>query len=136
MKLGKINREQARQIMETINPISVCDCNGRLKIYDSPASCYSDVLKKLFYSCPRGFIDIPLFMRQNQHIRLGEAIEYCGRRQYALLNWEAKTSRRDTAIKNIFYILLRVSGCSFSENAFKCAMYDLDISIKLYYKQK
>lgn len=136
MRRANLTNEQAKQIMETVNPLGLCDSNGRLIIFRSAADCYCYCLSTLFYSAPRGWIDIPLFMLKNQHIKVWKSKEYCGHIEYAIINWECKTASRDYVIKKLLIVLLKVTGIEFSENAYKCALHELNETITNYYKQR
>ena len=77
MRITNVTRQQALQIMESVNPLGLADCNGRLKIFASPNQCYEECFKELYAGHPKGFIDIPLFMARHMNIPLAKAIELC-----------------------------------------------------------
>lgn len=136
MRLQKITKEQALQIMETVNPLGLTDCNGRLVIFESAAGCYECLLKELFRAFPRGYIDIPLAMRKYQSLRLFEGRENCKHREYALVIWYNMDNKRDYLLKKLVMCFLEKTGCPFSENAFKQAIFELNAEVKHYYSQK
>ena len=136
MRRANLSREQAKQIMETINPLGLYDSNKRLTIYKSAVECYTDCLTTLFLSAPRGYIDIALFMLKHQLVPLHVAVEYCKHQEYAIVNWEAANSARTYTLKKLIMILLKVTDIEFSENAFKGALYVLDEFITNFYKQR
>lgn len=134
MIVAKLSKEQALQILETVNPMGLIDINGRLIIYKSPSDCYIGLIRLLWATCPRGWIDIPFMMAKYQGLRISRAKEHCGRKSLAVVEWCCDPStkaaqRRNEKLKSIFRCFLNATGIAFSENAFQMAVYDFDRSL-------
>lgn len=137
MRVAAINKEQAKQILETCNPMGVVEINKRLVIYKSPSDCYISVIGMLWANCPKGWIDIPYMMAKIQGLRIASAREYCGRKHYATIEWHTEpgskaASFRNAKLKLVLCAMLRATGIDFSENAFNMAMYEFDRTINNY----
>lgn len=128
----RISQKQAAQILWTCNPLGLIDSNKNLKIYENPVKCYYDAIIKLYLLAPQGWLDIPYFMMKYQGIRIAQARELCGRKQYGRLDWHCRPmggvhKERNRVLKGVIFALLKVTDCEFSENAFNAAVYDFDL---------
>ena len=129
----KISQKQAAQILWTCNPLGLIDTNKHLKIYENPVKCYYDAFLKFYLLAPQGWLDVPYFMMKYQGIRIAQARELCGRKQYGRLDWHSRPmsgvhKERNRVLKGVIFALLQVTGCEFSENAFNAAIYEFDIT--------
>ena len=134
MKRYDIHRLQAKQVMETCNPLGVLDCNKRYHVFSSPVACYEWALNRLAQMCPSGWVDIPLYMQRMQGISLADAEGYCGFRNKAVFMWDCGNNvearyQRFEKIKAIFMRMLKVTGCDFSEDALTKALYEYDATL-------
>ena len=120
---------QAQQVLQATNPLGLVDLNKRLEIFESAGACYTRLFKWLYFKCPRGYVDIPYHMALLQGLRICEATPLCKRKVCALVPWDNKKAR-DNMLRILVCIMLRVTGCTFSENAFQCAVYELEITIR------
>lgn len=131
MVRARIDREQAQQIMETCNPLGLVDVNKRLVIFKSPSECYYAAMKQIRALCPRGWLDVPYLMMKLQAQRISRAREFCGRKHYAVLDWDcawggAVEKKRNQTLRRVFQLLLNTTGINFSDNAFNMAVYDFN----------
>ena len=131
MKRFNIHQLQAKQVMETCNPLGLLDVNKRLQVFSGPIACYERALNMLHQQSPRGWVDIPLFMQRMQGVSLADAEEMCGYRNRAVIQWECGNSveqryQRAEKLKGIFMRMLKVTGCDFSEDALTKVLYDFD----------
>lgn len=129
----RVNQKQAAQILSTCNPLGLTDCNKRLKIYENPVKCYYDALVNFYMLAPQGWLDVPYFMMKHQGVRIAQARELCGRKQYGRVEWTCKPygaahKERNRVLKGVIIALLHATGCDFSENAFNAAIYDFDLN--------
>lgn len=131
MMVARIDREQAKQVLATCNPLGLVDINRRLNIYTSPSQCYSALLYLLWANCPRGWIDIPFMMAKLQGLRIARARDFCGRKHYAVIEWHCPLNspaiaHRNRLLKSVVSLMLNATGIEFSENAFNMAIYEFD----------
>ena len=131
MMAARIDRDQAKQVLETCNPLGLIDINKRLIIFGSPSECYYQLLTLLSAHCPRGWIDIPFMMAKLQGLRIARARDFCGRKHYAVVEWNCKPNSsaaqyRNRKLKAVIIQMLRATGITFSENAFNMAIYEYD----------
>lgn len=131
MMVARIDREQAKQVLATCNPLGLIDNNKRLTIYKSASECYTALLYLLWANCPRGWIDIPFMMAKLQGLRIARARDFCGRKHYAVVEWHCKSDSsaaqyRNRKLKAVVIQMLRATGIEFSENAFNMAIYEFD----------
>lgn len=129
--VARIDREQAKQVLATCNPLGLVDINKRLVIYNSPSECYCNLIHQLWANCPRGWIDIPYMMAKLQGLRIARARDFCGRKHYAVIEWHCKPDTsaikyRNAKLKSVIILMLRATGIEFSENAFNMAIYEFD----------
>ena len=135
MRMTRITRQQALQVMETVNPLGLTDCNNRLRIFHSANECYETCFKALYCTFPKGFIDIPLFMSRNMNLPLSKCIELCKHKQLAFIPWDVP-KKSESKLSHLTYLFLNVTGVPFSHNAFKCAFFELNQMIKSNNSQK
>ena len=127
----QISALQAKQVMETCNPLGLLDSNKRLVVYNNPVECYERLLNTMHKEFPRGWIDIPLLMRKTQGLTIANARELCGRKMFAIIEWDCedskdKADKRFEKLKGVCYRMLKVTGCDFSEDALRKALYEWD----------
>lgn len=72
MKWGK-NLDQAISYVDEVNPLWLTDHNRELIKYKTISLCYKDFLERLFISCPKGYIDLPLMLVDNYGLALPAA---------------------------------------------------------------
>lgn len=130
----QLTNMQAREVLETCNPLGVIDCNGRVKLFSSPVACYEHVITELYKFAPRGWVDIPLFIQKVQRIRIADAKVYCKRFKYALIDWSGGEhygvrGNLEERVKGVLITLLRRTGCDFSEDAFRKALWDVQMAL-------
>ena len=135
MRISNITRQQALQVMETVNPLGLTDCNNRLIIFHSAKECYEKCFTELYYNFPKGYIDIPLFMMRCQGVPLSKGIELCKHKQYAIIPWDVP-KKSEHKLMCLVYLLLKVTNVQYSTNAFKCAFFELNQIIKSANSQK
>lgn len=124
-------RETLRTALGIINPFALRTASGNLMVFKTPEECYQTCLQMLWAEFPRGFVDIPLFMVKYQDIKVREAEELCGRKQYALLRlWDSSCEIRKQKLREILSVLLKVSDVDFNESSFLSALQCLDIMLE------
>lgn len=135
MRRYQINAMQAKQVMETCNPLGLIDCNKRLVVYGSPVECYEKWLDKVYKHAVRGWVDIPLLMQKLQGISLADAEDMCGYKRYAVVQWDCGNSvdarwQRAEKLKGILHRMLKVTGCDISEDALTKALFEFDSTLE------
>ena len=121
-KMGYQLAKQAQYVLSIVNPLALTDSNKRLTIYNDAATCYSTAINYMFALFPKGYVDIPLLLVKTQAVRMSEAMEMCGRKQYASIHWKCFDSISEERIKSILLVMLKRIKCDFSENAFRKAI--------------
>ena len=121
-KMGYQLAKQAQYVLSIVNPLALTDSNKRLTIYNDAATCYSTAINYMFALFPKGYVDIPLLLVKTQAVRMSEAMEMCGRKQYASIHWQCFDSISEERIKSILLVMLKRIKCDFSENAFRKAI--------------
>ena len=124
MKRQKLNREQVIQIMQTVNPLGLTDCNGRLMVFNSAAECYEEAIRRLYVQAPAGWVDLALWMNKNQSVSISRAIELLHHKCYTQIMWEGSTIRG--AIKTALVAVISYTGIEFSDNALSCALHTME----------
>lgn len=139
----QLSAMQAKQVMETCNPLGLIDCNKRIKVFGSPVECYEAFLNLLYKMAPRGWVDIPLLMQKTQGQTLADAETMCGYKRYAVIQWDCGNSveqryKRFERLKSIMYRMLKVTKCDFSEDALRKALHDFDQGVEqqMYYDKE
>ena len=122
------DKEAICSALGSINPFMLRSETGRLYIYQRPQDAYNKVVRLLFAEFPRGFVDVVLIMMKYQRIAPAQARSYCGRRDYAMIDWSEPETRQ--IIRHIMSILLKPSGCKLNETCFNEAMRYLDSLIE------
>lgn len=135
MKRYELHRQQAKQIMEMCNPLGIVDVNKRLCVYDGVVKCYEMALNKMYNMFPRGWIEVPYCMQRLQGVSLADAEMACGYRDKAVITWDCGNSvelryKRSESIKGIFVRMLKMTGCNFSEDALRKALFDFDAMLE------
>lgn len=124
-------KDMLRTALGVINPLALRTASGNLMVFKTPEECYTMCLQMLWAEFPRGFVDIPLFMVKYQDVKLRDAEELCGRKQYALLRlWDSSCEIRKQKLREILCILLKVSDVGFNESSFLNALQHLDIMLE------
>lgn len=121
-KMGYQLAKQAQYVLSIVNPLALADSNRRLSVYSDAATCYSTAINYMFALFPKGYVDVPLLLIKVQAVRMSEAMEMCGRKQYASIHWKCFDSISEERIKSILLVMLKRVKCDFSENAFRKAI--------------
>lgn len=125
------DKDTLRTALGVINPFAFRTSSGGLMVFKTPEECYQMCLQMLWAEFPRGFVDIPLFMVKYQALKIRDAEEYCGRKQYALVRlWDSSSDTRKQKLREILSVLLKVSEVGFNENYFLSALQHLDIILE------
>ena len=103
------------------------DCNGDVFYYANSIQAYQGVICKLFANFPRGYIDLPLFMHDEQGVAICDAKRLCKRKElYYLPIYDIEAPYRKEKLRAILTTLLQVSGLDFDEASFNEALYNTD----------
>lgn len=121
-KMGYQLAKQAQYVLSIVNPLALTDSNKRLSIYSDAATCYCTAINYMHALFPKGYVDIPLLLVKTQAVRMSEAMEMCGRKQYASIHWKCFDSICEERVKAILFVMLKRVKCEFSENAFRKAI--------------
>ena len=125
--MRKIDREKFLLYMQEHNPLSIC-VDGKLAEWDKAMVAYFEYLKILWSESPRGYIDIPLFMKKHQDISLTEAERICGQKQFCLIRiWDKDDPKRYTQLLNLMHLLSRNAYCYVIESDFRAGLILFDL---------
>ena len=120
MKISAKNKE----ILQMVNPFGEADVNGKPVAYQNPRDAYLAVLNKMLVLFPQGYVDVPLLFCKLTGNPL-VVMPNIGKRDMVNFDWEDRAHRDECLIK-VMLILLRYTRCTFSDNAFRAALYEFD----------
>lgn len=129
--MKKRMKDTLRTALGVINPFALRTRDGSLMVFKNPEEAYQACMQMIWAEFPRGFVDIPFFMVRYQGLKLKEAEELCGRKQYALLRiWDSDNEVRKQKLREILCVLLKFSEVDFNESCFLSGLQCLDIMLE------
>lgn len=117
------------------NPFGVVDRKGKLIKFDTTAQAYLFVLLDLFYTFPRGFVDIYLYINERQfkgRKSADEMLEDAG--EYVIIEWQNPDLGENEKLKKTLNILLSTTCSVLDKTALSLALQHFQEYVEKYYK--
>lgn len=60
----KVNAKSFEELIEKYNPFALKDAKGEVMLFSDYGKCYEYIFNCVRAECPRGYLDVPLFMQK------------------------------------------------------------------------
>jgi hypothetical protein len=138
MKLNLKDKDFETIICEH-NPFALKEADGKVSLFQDYSGAYFEVIRRLMEQCPRGYVEMALFLHDNCSCELPYArmlvSSWCNlgyTEEVMLIRWDNGDGCRDRKLKLIMTCLHTISGTSFKEDLFKIAIEKMKIKNKLF----
>lgn len=129
--MKKTQIAKIRGVLQRANPFMIYMTGTTVPmVYTDDVKAYYDIMLRLFFTYPNGYMDLPLFLIENMGLNLSDAEELCGKRDvFNFPIYDYDYPNRKDKLREILVVLLKHTGCDFNQSAFETALTQFDMFV-------